>query len=386
MFKSFMDGAFNLFDRSISSNTKHTYNSGWKAWIHIANLCPFDPLLQTVPVWFPLDSPFDFKVSSFLIFIVYSNEISKLNPSTITNYISAIKFNLERNNVCTKFVYESTFIKKVLAGSWNVYRSNIPEADTRTLPITTDMFIHGANHVFNSNSPLDQCTIAALAVARSCLLRASETIPGRRSNHFLRSQDIEFEVSNCNGVSFIKSFCVKDINEKYVTGVNIIVRSAKNDQSGSGHKIPFINDSSVEQSYNLTIILFRWAKVARLLKDQAFFTYQSTFKLTYIQFNKAHKDIAKSVGFDTARFSCKSSRVGGACALAYSGFPDSYIMIAGRWSSSAFLKYLRVAVQQYSVGLDAISDPSKFTLSDMKRLLPSKIISDAVITSLNVPR
>ena len=41
-------------------------------------------------------------------------------------------------------------------------------------------------------------------------------------------------------------------------------------------KIQFINDSSVEGSYNLTIILFRWAKVASLLKDQAFFTYQST--------------------------------------------------------------------------------------------------------------
>ena len=66
--------------------------------------------------------------------------------------------------------------------------------------------------------------------------------------------------------------------------------------------------------------------------------------------------MAISVGFDPTRFSCKSSRVGGACALAYAGFPDSYIMTAVRWSSSAFLKYMRVAVQQFSNGLDAISD------------------------------
>ena len=158
-----------------------------------------------------------------------------------------------------------------------------------------------------------------------------------------------------------------------------LVRSAKNDQYGKGHKIPFINNFNINNAFNITIILFRWAKHACLKLDQPFFTFQSIFKLTYVQFNKAHEDVAISVGFDPARFSCKSSRVGGACALAYAGFPDSYIMLAGRWSSAAFLKYLRVAVQQYSVGLDAISDPSKFTLSDMKRLLPSKIISDAIL-------
>ena len=118
--------------------------------------------------------------------------------------------------------------------------------------------------------------------------------------------------------------------------------------------------------------------------DQPFFTFQSTFKLTYAQFNKAHKDVAVSVGFDPTRFSCKSSRVGGACALAYAGFPDSYIMTAGRWSSSAFLKYMRVAVQQYSNGLDAISDISKFTISDMKRLLPTAFNSNVNVSPANV--
>ena len=93
-----------------------------------------------------------------------------------------------------------------------------------------------------------------------------------------------------------------------------------------------------------------------------------------------------SVGFDFTRLACKSSRVGGACALAYAGFPDSYIMTAGRWSSSAFLKYMRVAVQQYSNGLDAISDISKFTISDMKRLLPTTFSSNINVSLENVSR
>ena len=95
-----------------------------------------------------------------------------------------MRFNVERFNICTKFIDESHFIK-VKAGSWNVYRSCVPEADTRTLPVTTDMFVHAVQFVFNSNSPLHQCIITALAIARCCLLRACETVPGRNNNHFV---------------------------------------------------------------------------------------------------------------------------------------------------------------------------------------------------------
>ena len=36
-------------------------------------------------------------------------------------------------------------------------------------------------------------------------------------------------------------------------------------------------------AFNITIILFRWAKIANLIIDQAFFTFQSTF-IYYLQF------------------------------------------------------------------------------------------------------
>ena len=48
--------------------------------------------------------------------------------------------------------------------------------------------------------------------------------------------------------------------------------------------------------------------------------------------------------------------MGGASMLAAAGVPDSQIMLIGRWKSSAFLRYIRLAVQSYASALRAIVD------------------------------
>ena len=61
------------------------------------------------------------------------------------------------------------------------------------------------------------------------------------------------------------------INERSVNGVNFNISLAKNDEGGSGHKIPFINNQSNGSAFNLTFILFRWAKVADLRVKSSLF-------------------------------------------------------------------------------------------------------------------
>ena len=80
-----------------------------------------------------------------------------------------------------------------------------------------------------------------------------------------------------------------------------------------------------------------------------------------------------------SRFSCKSSRIGGACASSLAGFPDSFIMEMGRWKSLAFLHYVRQCITAYSNGINAISDPLVFTLNDVRRLLPVNLTYPKVI-------
>jgi len=117
--------------------------------------------------------------------------------------------------------------------------------------------------------------------------------------------------------------------------------------------------------------MFNWSKYANFKKLQPFFSCNSEWTLSYKQLNYAHKAIAKYFGFDTKLFSCKSSRIGGACALSLAGFPDSYIMKAGRWASLAFLIYVRQCIKAYSEGLKAISNPMVFTINDVRKLIPS---------------
>ena len=113
-----------------------------------------------------------------------------------------------------------------------------------------------------------------------------------------------------------------------VVGVIIFVRSAKNDSHGLGHKIP--TSRNMSSGYDVCAILFNWAKEAILLCDNPFFSYRQKWYLSYSQFNLAHKAIAKAMKLPVSRFSCKSSRIGGACALSLADFPDSFIMQMGR--------------------------------------------------------
>ena len=53
-----------------------------------------------------------------------------------------------------------------------------------------------------------------------------------------------------------------------------------------------------------------------------------------------------AVGLDQASFSGHSFRIGAATAAAQAGIPDSAIQMLGRWSSTAFLSYIRTPRQQ----------------------------------------
>ena len=67
---------------------------------------------------------------------------------------------------------------------------------------------------------------------------ASETCFGCKSDHYLLSQHVEFEINIHNFISFVSSFNVSSIDLVNVVGAIIFVRSAKNDTRGSIHKIP----------------------------------------------------------------------------------------------------------------------------------------------------
>jgi hypothetical protein len=357
-----------LFANSILQSTQDSYLVGWKQWLKWSDLICMSPVLASNETCFTLGPQFSYKLSCFLAFLTYLAEFKRLHPGTICSYINGVRYYLARSNVDTTELDASIYWKKCRLGVANLFRVRAPIADVKKLPLSCDMFLYGVKHVFNSHSPLHHCIIAALAGARTYMFRASETCFGCKSDHFLLSQHVEFECLINGFVSFVNSHNVLDVNVVDVVGVIIFVRSAKNDSHGAGHKIP--SSRNVSSGYDVCSILFNWAKEALLKSGDPFFSYRQGWYLSYSQFNQAHKAIAKAMELPVSRFSCKSSRIGGACALSLAGFPDSFIMQMGRWKSLAFLHYVRQCITAYSNGVDAISDPLVFTLNDVRRLLP----------------
>jgi len=335
-----------FFKNSICPNTDNTYKYGWKHWLAMAEWLTLDPLLSVPPkYWVKSSYIFNFGTSCFLMYICYLSTVKMLAPGTITNYVSAVRYYLSMSNIDTSYLDSSPYLKKVKVGMWNMYRSKNPIALTKTLPLSCDMFLQGIKYVFNKDTTFHFAIRTALAVMRSCLLRASETVPCPKVDHHLRTDDVVFEVHKYNKVSYRQSYNVSDVELNDVIGVCINVRSAKNDQHGAGHNMPFtkLNDNS--QSYCLTTCMFQWSKYANFKSLQPFFSCNSKFILKYKQLSYAHKAIAKHCGFDNKLFSCKSSRIGGACVLSLAGFPDSYI--AGRWALLAFLVYVKQCIKAY---------------------------------------
>jgi len=370
--KELLSSAKEFFKNSICENTNDTYKYGWKYWLEMADWLKLDPLLSAPPsYWVKSSYIFNFGTSCFLMFLCFLSTMKMLSPGTITNYVSAVRYHLSMANVDTSYLDTSPYIKKVKVGMWNMYRKKNPVVTTKTLPLSCDMFLYGCKYVFNKADRFHFAIRTALAVMRSCLLRASETVFRPKTDHHLLSDDIVFEIQKNGTIFYRPSYQVADIFLHELTGVAINVRSAKNDKHGIGHNMPFNKSSYNDQGYCLTNYMFEWSKFANLKTNEPFFTCNSNWMLSYKQLNYAHKSIARHLGFDSKLFSCKSSRIGGACALSLAGFPDSYIMKAGRWASLAFLIYVRQCIKAFSEGLRAICNPSIFTMDDVRKLIPS---------------
>ena len=125
------------------------------------------------------------------------------------------------------------------------------------------------------------------------MLTSSKANFHKVSKDYLKAEDIEFIVRDKNTSMCISSYEVGSIDESLVLGVTVTVASAKNDQHGEGNKVSFPKSGPSSSAFNITTMLFRWAKRAQLQSGEAFFSYRSSWRLSYRDLCKAHKGIAE---------------------------------------------------------------------------------------------
>lgn len=109
-------------------------------------------------------------------------------------------------------------------------------------------------------------------------------------------------------------------------------------------------------------------------RDESFFTCNTDKKkwhLTYAHYTKAIKKAAELAGFkDTKNFTAKSTRVGGASALAAANMPPYTIQEVGRWKSLAFMRYIRLSNKQFANAIKALTNRNTLTVADMRHTIP----------------
>jgi hypothetical protein len=123
-----------------------------------------------------------------------------------------------------------------------------------------------------------------------------------------------------------------------------------------------------------------WASIIKRLLSHKLSSEETPINTFYLDNNKVHEftgsELLKrlhaattSIGPDTLGFTAKeiglhSARSGAAMAMYLAGVPVFTIMMLGRWSSDAFLRYNRKQVKEFSTGISTkmIQNENFFTV------------------------
>ena len=119
--------------------------------------------------------------------------------------------------------------------------------------------------------------------------------------------------------------------------VRIFLRRSKTDQYGRGTEV-FLGATGDD----ICPVEAVMAYVARRGSSPgAFFRQEHGAPLTKAKFVDSIRRALTRAGINQGGYSGHSFRIGAATTAAQAGLPDSVIQTLGRWSSSAFLRYIR---------------------------------------------
>ena len=351
---------------SVAPGSQTQYNVGWRTWESFAKSFNFDAQLQrSLP---RASSNYDFRVEAIIAFISFLFHEKRLQSDTICNYIAGIIY-IFRCQGLDVSPFTSSPVLMAKSGITLLCRRRVAQADRGTLPFTWDMIMK-YQEMFPSSITRNHAMFTALALAYILLLRVSEYVV-TPANHFLRSQDVQFCCQDGTIIASHDHATLRACHDS-ITHVVFVIRSAKNDKLGRQHRLCF-RRSDADSKACICTIAYNWAVRAQLSRDAQFLSYQTQWCVTSSDVNRAVKSVARAFRLDCRRFTSHSLRYGGASALAAGGVADSAIQNTGRWSSTAFLGYLRLSTEIMDRSLRVLCDTNVFSVSDVRRLTSSII-------------
>ena len=124
--------------------------------------------------------------------------------------------------------------------------------------------------------------------------------------------------------------------------VRVFLKRSKTDQFGRGTEV-FLGATGDELCPVRAVSSYA---AHRGTAAGAFFRTAAGMAVTKARFIEQVRAALSRAGIPTAGYSGHSFRIGAATAAAQAGVPDSVIQALGRWSSPAFLRYIRTPREQ----------------------------------------
>jgi hypothetical protein len=380
---------------SVTGSSRHTYASGWSKWVTFVSLIGTDIDASVAPAeWHDYVSdqiansaplpPRSFLTACMCAFLSWLRESLGLTPGTCSNYASAVLFNLRNRDVDVSELSTSVALRDTRAGLLRDYREenedNLLSAKS-TLPFVAALVLYATSH-FLDDWPSNMESLALVTAMQLGLMILGrpceflEIYPPEGRPHFFRGQDIRFVMKRSTSSStFIISAGQAHL---YATPDFVLVsalphiRHHKADQEGEGARYVFSVCTS--GAFDVATTLFRWARVAQPITNFAFLSWEeggTRRTLSPESLTKVMKRTALANNLDVTRVTLRSLRYGGATAMVAAGASDSAIQLAGRWKSTAFLRYVKMAAAAFGPLVQAIANTNLFTVHDIHTLCPS---------------
>ena len=272
---------------------------------------------------YQINSPFPLTEQTLCSYAAYLAD-NNLAPQTVKSYSSALR-NAQISLGLPDPRDQSSLpvLKRVQAGISRLRLLKSSQPRRIRLPITAHI-LEGIRHQVLASADPDKLALWAIAAtAFFGFFRLGELLPGSQA---------AFHPAKC-----LAWGDVAVDNHSCPQMIQFHLKSSKCDPFGAG------SDIIVGRTGNLLCPVSAVLQYIGSRGDQAgpFFVDKQGRAITKPHFVARTRDILATLGLPQSQFAGHSFRIGAATAAAAAGVEDSTIQTLGRWSSAAFLQYIR---------------------------------------------
>lgn len=297
---------FGFLSRGLADSSRRTYASGMKKFWSFYALFP--DLFPSSPI----------PASEYQLMMFVSWLAQSLSPASVDVYLAAVRsYHIDWG--FSDPTEKKPRLRRVLQG---IHRSHVGSRAPRR-PITRDLLCTIHRTLFRVDTGFDTVMFwSACSLAFYGFLRVSEftSLPPFDPTRHLSPTDVEFLLGQSS------------------PGLRIRIKTSKTDPFGVGHLL-FIGASG---NHLCPVAALRTYLTLRGSSAGPLFVWVDGTPLTAAQVNGFLREVLSRAGV-SGQFSSHSFRIGAATSAAAAGVPDHLIQTLGRWTSSAYLRYIHTA-------------------------------------------